>query len=78
MCFQKDVPLAQKGHLNRLANVGLFLVCTGAFFARFPISFNIERLYDVTYACACYLLIFGDFGVLGGCYAPPNIPLTSP
>ncbi len=33
----KDAPLAQKGHLNRLANVALFLVCTGAFFARFPI-----------------------------------------
>lgn len=37
ICLQ-DAPLAQKGHLNRLASVGLFFVWTGAFFAFLPIS----------------------------------------
>ena len=31
-----DLPLAQNGHLNRLASACFFFVCTGAFFARLP------------------------------------------
>lgn len=35
--FIIHVPLAQNGHLNRLASACFFFVCTGAFFARLPI-----------------------------------------
>ena len=62
--FRRDAPLAQKGHLNRLANVGLFLVCTGAFFARFPILLKVDcnsEFFDVAASFFFWLASCGEW-----------------
>ena len=46
-----DVPLAQNGHLNCFANVCLFLVWTGAFFARLPIVYFADIVKRLLLIC---------------------------